>query len=73
MNKIRKISYATDYDDIGKFGSIHKGRCDKTSDKVAIIMVKKTKFTVDFDVLQRSQTHNNVIKYFCQEEKPDSW
>ena len=56
---------------MGKFGLLHKGRCDETLDKVTILSVLKTRFAVDFDILQRSQTHNNVIKYFCHEEKPN--
>ena len=73
INKIGKISYKIEYDHMGKFGLLHKGRCDETLDKATILSVLKTRFAVDFDILQRSQTHNNVIKYFCHEEKPKFW
>lgn len=59
----------------GKFGTILKGDCDQTGDeiKISITQVEKSKFTFDFDSLLMVQNHNNIIRYFGNKEKIDSW
>ena len=51
----------------GRFGSIFKGTFEGTVD-VSIRRILKTDFTVELNVLRKTQSHPNILRYYCSEE-----
>jgi len=67
MNAIGKLLF--ELNDIlknGLFGTSFKGKFENFVD-VAIQRVENVKFTVDMNLLWKSQVHPNVLRYFCTE------
>ncbi len=64
-----KLSF-TRTDSIGKpggFGSIFRGKFENITD-VSIQRILKSEYKVELEVLHKTQTHSNILRYYCSEE-----
>ena len=56
----------------GRFGSIFRGIFEGTVE-VAIRRIVKTDYTVELDILRKTQQHPNILRYYCSEENDEEF
>ena len=54
----------------GHYGTVFKGKFEQAMD-VSVTRILKREFSVNLDVLRKSQNHPNILRYYCNEQDAD--